>query len=193
MLLTVLVLPLLLIAASAKAQPEDTDKQNTTLAQRIVQREEAYKDQLSNVSKERIAQHCRGAQSILTDFKTKAFTASDKRQGVYKNLSGRLGNIVKYLEEQHVNTADLTVAQKELNDAVSSYSDNLQGYKDALNDLISVTCISDPTGFYASLMDAREFRNKMSADASDIRGTVPKLSSALQAAGQELANAEAQH
>ena len=196
LLLAMLVLPLLaLAAASVNAQPEpasplDTPEdptKNTTLAQRLVRRETVFRDRLGDVPRQRITDRCKAAQEKITAFKERSFSVSDKREAVYKRLATRLDNIVNYLDGQGVDTTELVTAQDKFNQAINYYLADLQAYKAAVADLISVTCVSDPTGFHASLLEARELRVKLADGAADVKSTVPQLKSALQNARDALA------
>jgi hypothetical protein len=163
--------------------PDDPNK-TSTLAERLIKLESKYKTQLDALSKVKVASSCESAQVKLKAVKTKDETATNQRQKTYTNLSEKLNSIVVNLQRQKVDATKLAEAQNKYNADINTYLDDLQNYKTALDDAITVQCAEDPTGFYASILEARGLRIKLMADEKAIKAATPVVTQAANAVKQ---------
>ena len=157
------------------ADPNDT----STLEERLVKLEAIYKTQLDGKSDIKLASVCASAQTKLKAVKTKDDSATSKRQNTYTNLSEKLNGIVVNLQRQGIDTTKLAESQNNFNTVINAYLADMQNYKTTLDDAVTVQCSEDPTGFYASVLEARQLRIKLMAEEQAIKAATPAVTKAV--------------
>lgn len=160
--------------------PDDPNN-TSTLAERLIKLESNYQTQIDALSKVHIASACESAQVKLKAIKVKDDNSTKQRQQTYKNFSERLNGIVVNLQRQGVEEAKLVEAQNKFNTDINTYLADLQNYKTDLDDAVTVQCAEDPTGFYASILEARRLRIKIMADEQAVKATTPVVTQAANA------------
>jgi len=171
------LLPLLLAgglvsaAANPLAIPSDPE-QSSTLAQRLTAREKTYKVQLSASQSQKIVSGCKVSQAALTTLRNKDATVASTRQQTYQDLAIQLNDMIANLQNESVDASSLTHAQTVFDNAINSSNSDSVNYKTALDDAIDMNCASDPTGFEASILDARALRTKLASDSAAIKVAV---------------------
>jgi hypothetical protein len=148
--------------------PNDPE-QSTTMPQRIAQRKTLYKTNLTATQKQSIVSRCTVAQSALQNIKTKDTANFNNRRDTYTDLAVQLNTIIDHLERQGIDTNSLKIAQKLFNNSINQYLADYVSYKTAMNDVVVMECKADPLGFESTLLNARVFRSKLSADSSFIK------------------------
>jgi hypothetical protein len=160
--------------------PEET----TTMEQRLSARK--AKVQLSANDKASIAAKCTLAQTAINDRKTKDVKASAIRLQSYNELVKRLTFLVDNLSSQGNDATQLLNAESYFVASINSYLANAQKYKVAMDDLVIMDCKSDPTGFRATLEEARKLRAQLSLDVAAIKNNLGNLKSQLSKSRQDL-------
>jgi hypothetical protein len=155
--------------------PEDT----TTIEQRLSQRKATYKSQLALTNNPSVAAKCELAQSPLIDVRTKTTKAAAVRLQAYNGLTKRLSFLVDNLSSQGIDPTELSNAQNTFVAAINTYLNDAENYKTALDDSITVDCKNDPSGFMASVLDARKWRAQLGPDVVAVKATQSTLRKAL--------------
>ncbi|MDB5163588.1 MAG: hypothetical protein JWS12_205 [Candidatus Saccharibacteria bacterium] len=157
-------------ASHTPVVPPTTDKK--TLDQRIAERETQFKTTLQVTEKARIELKCTGAQTFLKTIDTRAGEIETNRTKAYSGLQSKLTDLVAKLKAQNIDTTKLESELTALKIKVTTFNTDLAAYKQALNDLSTMSCKTNPTGFKASLESARAARVKVADDAAAIHGYV---------------------
>jgi hypothetical protein len=149
------------------------------LEERIAQRKETLKLQLSTTQSQKIAKNCVAAQSLVKSITAKDKIAATKRQQIYTDLSTKVTSIIRALQSQEADIAELKSDQIQFDSAINKFvSDNML-YSSTADDLIAMDCPSDPAGFEALLTTARQQKTVLSSDAAQIKTAKATLSQAL--------------
>jgi hypothetical protein len=160
------------------------------IADRVTQRKNALKLQLATAQSQNIAKNCVAAQAILKHTAAKDKKMLDQRQELYANLSTRVTTTLRKLQLQNVDITDLKNTQIQFDAAVNQYIADVANYEDSISDTAVLDCTNDPTGFEATLINARQLKAKLADDAGNIKNARSLLSQSLQkAAGTLTTNA----
>jgi hypothetical protein len=165
-------------SSGSPTTPPDPE-QSTTLQQRIAQRKTAFKISLTAVQSQNIAKKCSAAQTALKTIQAKDKTKEFNRTQAYTDLATKLNTVVGRLDSQKVDTTNLKLEQTKFNSAINQYLADAATYKTALDDIVALNCIADPTGFQTALVEARQFRTKLSSDVQQIKSVNATLIKAL--------------
>jgi hypothetical protein len=88
---------------------------------------------------------------------------------VYPNLVDRLNKLETKLAAAGADTTELKTEITMLQTKVDTFKTDLAAYKQSVADLVDMDCTSDPTGFKASLEDARAGLTKVREDGVAIK------------------------
>jgi hypothetical protein len=163
-------------------------QQNTTLAQRIAQRKTTYKAQLnlSAADQKSLSNKCEAAQTALTNLNNHDKAPFDNRFQVYSDLVSRLSQISDNLATQGVSAPGLVAVQGKFVDVINKYLTDSVNYQNAITDAIAIDCTSDPVGFKASLLDARNLRAQLLSGVGSIKSQQNSVKSAINDAKKSL-------
>jgi hypothetical protein len=161
-----------------------SDEDSTTLEQRLAARRP--KVQLSAADKASIAAKCSLAQTAINDRRTKDTKAAAIRLQTYNELVKRLTFLVDNMSSQGSDASELLNAQNYFVASINSYLTDAGKYKTAMDDLVIMDCKTDPAGFKASLMEARQLRTQLNIDVSNIKKNLANLQKSLANARQAL-------
>lgn len=164
----------------------ETPKTETTLAQRLEARKTALKTKLDATTKKRIETKCKPAQALVTAAQKKATTAGDNRVKIYGEISTKVDALITKLKTAGADTTELESLQTQLKTKITTFTTDAASYKQSLEDLAALDCVSDPTAFKATLETARTQRAQLAKDAADVRTQLGLISKALKTAGQTL-------
>ena len=142
--------------------------QETTLEQRL----EQYKVERKIDTKsreEKIKIRCGIAQANLRNLQARINQVQTTRATAYKNIGDILTNLRNSLNEQAFETTTLTSVIDTYNSKVTDYANNMNAYKQAVDDAVAVNCAEDPHGFKGALETARLYHDKMVPLITDIR------------------------
>lgn len=163
--ISIAALLVLLIAGTAIASA-----QSTTLTQRLQQ---YVKNNNLNTKNKAIEQNiklrCPIAQTSLKSLQTNVATVQTKRGAAYKNISDQLTTLQNRLNDQAFEITKVKNMVDTYNGKVTTYTNDLVSYKQALDDSVAVDCNADPFGFYGALLTARLYHDRMTPDVADIR------------------------
>lgn len=167
--------PAVLSDLSVPTSLEDT----STIDQRLTARRSIFKIQLLAAEKANLVSKCTLSQSALTDLRTKDRKAANIRFQTYSDLSKKLSFLVDDLSAQGVDASKLLASQNKFASSINNYLKDAEAYKTAVDDAINSDCKSNPEGFKASVLEARQLRNTLNTDASSIKALVPEVRAAL--------------
>jgi hypothetical protein len=161
-----------------------SDEDSTTLEQRLAARRP--KVQLSAADKASIAAKCSLAQTAINDRRTKDTKAAGIRLQTYNELVKRLTFLVDNLSGQGSDASELLNAQNYFVASINSYLTDAGKYKTAMDDLVIMDCRTDPAGFKASLIEARQLRGQLNTDVTNVKKNLSNLQKSLGNARQNL-------
>jgi hypothetical protein len=165
--------------------------QNSTIDQRVAQRKTITKLQLNPTSAKDVSLKCPVAQTAIGAAKTKDSTGREVRLQAYINVANRLNQIIENLSIQGFDASDITAVQQKFNDTINRYLNDAQNYKTAMDDLVIIDCAKDPTGFAATLQQARTLRNQLSGDVTGIKNNFKDVEKSLNDVKKYLPKAKA--
>jgi hypothetical protein len=160
--------------------------QTTTLPDRIALRVATYKVSLSTTQQKAVASKCVVVQAKLKSIQTKDLTSFKERQATYTELTTKLNSTIDNLKSQSLDSSELRTVAGKFDSAVSQYTNDAASYTTTLEDIISMDCGSGPTGFEATLLDARLLRTQLSKDAQLIKDSSVAVTENLNNTKQEL-------
>lgn len=142
--------------------------QETTLEQRLEQYKIERKIDTKN-KEEKLRLKCGIAQANLRVLQAKVVQVKSTRTTAYTNIDDILTNLETSLDEQAFETSTLNSVIKTYQEKVTEYNNNMNTYKQALDDAVTVDCAADPHGFKGALETARLYHDKMVPIITDIR------------------------
>jgi hypothetical protein len=145
---------------------------DTSILQRITIRKKESGLQLTDAIKTHLAQTCQAAQTKLKAFNTANEKSVGDRMKAYNAWLEQLQNLVDRGTMQKLDVAALKNDEAQLKAKIVTFQQELTPYREALTDLSSMDCKSDPTGFKVSLDSARQLVSNAANAASDIRNFV---------------------
>jgi hypothetical protein len=161
-----------------------SQEDSTTIDQRLAARRP--KVQLSATDKASIAAKCSLAQTAINDRRTKDTKAAAIRLETYNNLVKRLTFLVDNLSSQGSDASELLNAENYFVASINNYLADAGKYKTAMDDLVVMDCKTDPTGFKATLLEARQTRAQLNTDVASVKNNLANLRKSLGNARQNL-------
>lgn len=144
-------------------------EEKQALTQRVTQRKDAMKTKLAAAEQQKIQSKCKSAQGVIAPLANGLETAHSKREQAYGGVIARLAMLLNKLKAQNVDTTKLQSEIDALKAQYAQYQADMTTYKQAVTDLKSMDCASDPAGFKASLDSARAALAKVQTDAAGIK------------------------
>ena len=140
------------------------------LLQRLSERKAELKTKLTTAEQTRLKDKCKPAQTGgVSSLYGRIKGIETSRSEVYKNLTDRLTSLDEKLKAKNVDTTKLEAEIATLKTKIATFESDLAKYKQAVLDLKSMDCASDPTSFKASLEKARSLREQVNKDAQEIK------------------------
>ncbi len=143
--------------------------QKKTRDERLAERKAALKTRVTAAEQTRLTAKCKGAQTVTKTLTTRAATIGQNRSKVYDSISKDLAGLTAKLKENKIDTVTLEAQIAEFEAKVKTLQEDLATYKTALEDMTEMDCVKDPTGFKASLEEARTLREELAKQSTDIR------------------------
>ncbi|MBA3757340.1 hypothetical protein H0X09_00515 [Candidatus Saccharibacteria bacterium] len=195
LIVAVLAVPILgfgmKVGAQSTVSDELLESPQTTMAERLTQRQTSFNPQISFAARSKIVDNCVAAQATLNNWKVKDELSIEKRSKIYSSLEANLKDITEKLNKQALNSDELKEVGQKFTKSIKDYRSKAQIYKLALEDLLTISCKSDTTGFQATLLDARQLRAQLASKATEIKVLLPELAEALSAIKLKLVSATA--
>ncbi len=164
------------VAATTSTTTSTTEKkvenpdEKLTIQQRLEKRKtEMNIKQLPNAEKLKITSKCKASQGVISSVKGRVTGIITSRDNTYGELTERLTKLNDKLKSQGADTTQLQAQITVLTAKIETFHNDLDTYQLAVSDLSTMDCTADPAAFKASLESARKARDKVRADANDIR------------------------
>lgn len=141
----------------------------TEMKNRLEHLKTNLKIKLDDTSKRRIALKCKPAQAAVIGAEKNDKANGTKRNDIYKRISASIKSLIDKLNADNVDTTALAAAKTTLDQKIVAFDADMTAYQQALSDLHSLDCVTDPAAFQAALTTARTDREKLRTDAVDIR------------------------
>lgn len=150
---------------------DDTVKaDDKKLLERLAERKTELKTKLTTAEQTRLKEKCKPAQTgNVSSLYGRIKGIETSRSEVYKNLTNRLTSLTEKLKAKNVDTTKLEAEIATLKTKIATFEADLAKYKQAVLDLKSMDCATDPTAFKASLEKARTLREQVNKDAQEIK------------------------
>ncbi len=117
----------------------------------------------------KIKLRCVVAQTRLKLLAVRITTVKTTRTQLYNNLIDKLTALSTKLQTAGLDVTTLNTQITALQSKVTTFNTNLTNYKQAVADLATMDCKSDPTAFKASLETARSLRLTLFTSGQEIR------------------------
>ena len=167
---------------STKDQNEDTTDDTPKIAtpstdatergKRLEALKSSLKVKLDEVTKKKIILKCKPAQTIVEGAEKADTVIGEKRRTAYSNIASKMDALVVKLKANNIDTTELEGVIATLKEKIATFTTDMSAYQQALTDLRTLDCATDPTAFQAALTSTRSAREKVRADALAIRDYV---------------------
>ena len=128
---------------------------------------------ISDTQKEAISEHCAAMKDDLRSVQRADARARVFFGGHYETILAKFVVPLNVkLVENNISNVGLIENQNNLAKAKVAFSDDFIKYQQALEELITIDCKTEPEGFYEKLMVARRRRKAVEQDAATMRGVV---------------------
>lgn len=160
-------------STTADTTAETVKPDNKELLQRLIDRKTRLKTVLTAAETAKLKLKCVPSQTgSLRSLSGRIQGIETSRREVHKNLVNRLEKLVEKLKVKNVDTAELEAEIVVLKAKIATFDANLSLYKQAITDLKSMGCVTDPVSFKASLETARTLRETLVMDSAAIKSYV---------------------
>jgi len=157
------------------SEPTSTSNREEAL-QRVEQRKADRHLKLSDNRERVLINKCENAQTRLTSLAGRVEAAGQRRNMAYSSFSEKLHGFESRLNEASVDVTDLIGVLSAYDAMVSALELQFAEYVQAINDLTTLDCTTDPEGFQATLESARELvsqiKDEVKAVHDYLRGEV---------------------
>lgn len=170
-LFIVLMLLVSMFGATFLPLTGEVHAQNSTLDQRLQQYIKERNIDTKAVETT-LKVRCGVAQAKLKELQARVSNAKTTRDKSYKEISSNLSDLQTKLNAQAFETTDLKSVNDTYNAKVTDFSNNLNAYKQAIDDAVAVDCVANPYGFRGALETARLYHDKLTPAITDIRSYV---------------------
>lgn len=157
---------------AAEQTTKDPDTTAAGIKERLEKKKAELKTKLAAAEQQRIKTKCKTAQGVVKTLGTRVKGTETSRAAVHKNSVDRLTKLAEKLKSKGVDTAQLESQIATLQTKVDTFKTDMTNYKQAVSDLASVDCTTDPAAFKAALENARSLREKLSKDVADVRAYI---------------------
>lgn len=152
----------------ATSDSSDTDRASDRQT-RIDAIKDRITDRLSAAEERRVAGVCKAAQTIVNRLQENLNTATENRSAKYTEVIEKLNTLLTRLQETTADTSALEAAITEIDSQANALVAAINSYQLLLDDLASMDCEEDPSGFKAVLSDARTTRGNLVAQAMTLK------------------------
>ncbi len=162
---------------------EEAARKAAELKKRLEENKAKLKTKVDEAAKKRIIAKCKPAQNIVKGAETSANAISTNRGKAYAKISERVQALIDKLKTAGIDTTELEAAHLTAKTKAETLSASMKAYEQTLADLRGMDCVTDPTGFAATLETARAQRETIKTQANDLR---TYISTTLKAAIQKV-------
>lgn len=166
MVATVFSLSIFSIGASAQTPS------SSALEQRVQRREARINEKLTAAQQTRLKARCKAAQIKITAAHKVALRHYENQDKKVEAILTKLNDFSKKQKDQGADTAVLQSVLTALLQRNQDIKVAYENYISALGDAADIDCQADPSGFKASLLDAREQFQALKTARQELRKTL---------------------
>ena len=152
-----------------QSQQNNNSNRPEEIEQRLQERKNRRKPQLTFVLRSRIQSRCAPAQGILKSTESRVKKVRNNRNKVYENMVDVLTKLSANLKDNGVDTTDLDSKIDALKDKVEAFKTQLDTHVQAVSDIANMECATDPEGFWVTLEEARSSQKALIDSAGEIK------------------------
>ncbi len=177
-LITLLLLPAAIIVPvlsleSHYAPPTQAQTQpDASQTQRVSNYKSALGREVTNAELAKMKLRCSVAQTNAKSLASRLATVQKNRNAAYDSILKSLNTLLASLQAQAFETSALQENIASLQAKVDTFKIDMNNYYQAVNDLGTVDCASDPLAFIAALQAARKSHDAVLPQVADIRATI---------------------
>lgn len=154
---------------STKKTTTTTTEKTLTPAQRLEKYKTTYTVTLTPIQQASLKIKCKAAQAKGKTLAANVTKNNMARTAAYTQITTKLDKLILKLKDADYDTKTLESQRAELQTLITKYTTDLATYQNALTDMNDVDCITDTSGFKASLEASRAARVVVAKDAQAIR------------------------
>lgn len=139
------------------------------LKERLQERKDEIHTKLTEYKKNRLKSRCKNAQGKLTSANARIKGVETSRKQVHENLLNRLTKLSGQLKDKGLDVTELNSQIETLKGMIADIELEISDYKQAVSDVVEMTCADDPEAFRASLDVAKEKLKAIKASSAEIR------------------------
>ncbi|GAC1387434.1 MAG: hypothetical protein NVS1B7_1160 [Candidatus Saccharimonadales bacterium] len=139
---------------------------------RLESRKAESKIRLAPTEQQHLSAVCRDAQGKAAATKAKIKSLTVSRTENYVTIIRKLTELENNLHARLFDTSVLRSEIANLQSQVSTFNTDIASYKVAVDDVVIMDCMSDPTAFKVSLDVARSARDKSIQDSGSIKAYI---------------------
>jgi len=150
---------------------DDTTVEDKTakLKERLQERKDEIHTKLTEYKKNRLKSRCKNAQGMLTSANARIKGVETSRKKVHENLLNRLVKLSGQLKDKGLDVTELNSQIETLKGMIAGIELEISDYKQAVSDVVEMTCVDDPEAFRASLDIAKEKLKAIKTSSAEIR------------------------
>jgi chromosome segregation ATPase len=139
------------------------------LQERITAAKEKALSKINANQEKRLAGICKASQTLIEKIQLNTSTFIENRQSKYATVNSKLTELSDKLAAAGADVTELNAAISEMETKYNTNEVIINDYATSLNDLTSIDCASDPSGFKAILESTRMQRKDILTQTSTIR------------------------
>ncbi len=143
--------------------------QDRSLQQRITNYKKNLEREIKKAEEDRMKFRCEVAKTYVSTLSTRLAATQKKRNKAYSKISTQLEELFLRLEAQAFETSKLKENLDVLYSKFSTFTSDMKGYKQAVDDMQQIDCKKDPKSFIAALNEAQVNHAKLVVLVNDIR------------------------
>ncbi len=151
----------------ALVQPDES-----TLKDRVEKHKLELRTKLDKAQETRLKGRCKAAQANIAKAKVRSEEVKNRRLAHYAKLQERVDGLVTKLSAAGFKVDDITSGREQVAVKVEALKTSFTTYQQALDDAAAIDCVSDPTGFKATLDAARKLHGDLGKSYADLRKTI---------------------
>jgi len=135
---------------------ESTTEGTTTIAERVAARKTALGEKLDAKRESLLLRKCEAAQTKLVSLANRVQLVNAKRMRAYQGFGDKFNGLLSRLEDAGADVTELRAVLSTYSDMTDQLGEEFGQYEMAVSDSAEMNCTGDPTGFEATLREARQ-------------------------------------
>lgn len=137
---------------------------------------------LSLEHEQQIQARCQSVQTVLRRLHQSDGISYVNRSQLYEYISSKLmAPLNSRVALNRLDGTKLVAATAQYEKALAAFRNEYRTYEMQLNDTLRINCVAQPTKFYTSIADAREYRQKVADRVKEIQTALAEYNEAFDA------------